>query len=149
MTPQEVYNLLRQRLGARATSNQLAAHLIAELNAAQLSLESTPPYPFFLELFASGLLPSTTFNGFELPADFITEHEDRPLTYTATSGVKTDLEKRPFSELVHGKYNTEGSPLYYAIVGGRMYILFRIRAMVLTRYIIMGTWRQSLRNQLT
>jgi len=117
MTPQEAITLLRQRLGARTPSNQLGEHLLRELNAVQLDAEGGPLYPFFLESYAGGIVPSTTFNGFSLPDDFITEHEERPLSWTSAGGVVTDLEKRPFDELIH-LHNTEGDPSYYAIVGG-------------------------------
>lgn len=110
--------LLRQRMAGRTASNQLGDHLLKELNAAQLELEGTPPYPFFLELYASGIAPASGFNGFELPADFIVEHEDRPMTWTSDSGTKTDLVKKPFEELIQ-LFDGDGSaPKYYAIVGG-------------------------------
>lgn len=118
MTPQAGIDLLRQRLGGRTPSNQLGQHLIAELNAAQLEYEGRPPYLFFLESYASGILPSTTFDGFEVPSDYITEHEERPMTWTSDAGQKYDLEKRMFEELVQD-FDLDGDvPKYYAIVGG-------------------------------
>jgi len=119
MTPQDGITLLRQRLKARAPSNQLGDHLLRELNAVQLELELGPLYPFFLESRSTGIVPSTTFNGFTLPDDYIVEHEERPIVWTSADGLtEIALEKKLFEELEQ-KFGAEGDrPHYYAIVGG-------------------------------
>lgn len=125
MTPEQGIKTLRRRLGGRGVSNQLQSHLIDALNEAQEELESGPVYPYFLEAYSSGIVPATTFNGFSAPADFIIEHEERPVVWTSDDGATViALTKRLFQELEQHRGADGTAPYFYALVGGTDFYTF-------------------------
>ena len=124
MTPERVLKALRRKLGGRAQSTQLDNHLLDCLNEAQENLESTAPFPYFIESYQTGIVPSTVFNGFAAPSDYIIEHEERPVSWTSADGlIVVQLEKRFFEELSLKK-SGDGTPKYYCVVGGDKFYLF-------------------------
>jgi len=125
MTPQQGITTLRRRLGGRAPSTQLQSHLLDALNEAQEELENGPVYPFFLETYTSGIVPSTTFNGFSAPDGFIIEHEERPVVWTSDDGeTVVALTKRLFQELEQKRGADGTMPVYYSLVGGTDFYTF-------------------------